>query len=937
MGKFQKGQRWINESEPELGVGVVVDVAPGRVFLLFRVSNTLRQYAIESAPIKRVEFRPGDTVKAHTGESFVVESVLTGDDGVLVYRSATRELSEVDLADTLSFSKPEERLFAGQTDDNETFDLRFEALRRQHQIRHAPVRGLLGARIELIPHQLYVAHEVAGRALPRVLLADEVGLGKTIEACLVLHRLHRSGRARRILILVPEPLVHQWFVELLRRFNLLVSIFDEERCVAIETGDPTANPFLDDQVILCPIPLLAGDARRGAQAVAAGWDLVIVDEAHHLSWTPAAASPEYSVVEALAAATPGVILLTATPEQLGTEGHFARLRLLDPDRYRDFSRFQSERTDYRQTAALAAKLLDAKKPTAAELKTLHHLCRADPARLDARLAALKAGDPAARAALIAELLDQHGPGRVMFRNTRAAIKGFPKRRVHLAPLAAAADGLAAEWAADASPSPRTYRLKGDPRVEWLIALLAKKRGAKVLLICRTREKVLALERALRDRVNIKVGLFHEDLTLLQRDRNAAWFAEEDGAQLLLCSEIGSEGRNFQFAHHLVLFDLPAQPELLEQRIGRLDRIGQTETIAIHVPFPRHSPLETLARWYHEGLDAFETPLEGGREIVAHFANRLEKFLHEEMAEAEGAAFIAETRAFHARITKDLAQGQDRLLQMNSCRPAAAREIVAQITAIDEDTSLDRFAARLFDHFGVQIEELSARTWLVVPAHLTTDAFPELPEAGLTLTADRRKALSREEIGFFTWDHPIITGAIDLLLGSEQGNSAFAVWTSGDAQGVYLEAIYVVEPVAPPALHADRFLPPTPFRIVVDARGDDVSADFSPPADELRSGPIFQLLDNRRIKQKLLPDLLERSRAHAAERAAAITQTATEKMQSLLRHELERLRDLQRVNDHIRTEEILLLETQAAELAARLKEAPLRLDSVRLIWRLAEAD
>ena len=124
MVVFQKGQRWISESEPELGVGVVVDTSAGRVFLLFRVSNTLRQYATGSAPIKRVEFRPGDTIKTHDDENVVVETVETRADGVIVYRGEGKEVPETDLADTLSFNKPEERLYAGQIDDNRTFDLR---------------------------------------------------------------------------------------------------------------------------------------------------------------------------------------------------------------------------------------------------------------------------------------------------------------------------------------------------------------------------------------------------------------------------------------------------------------------------------------------------------------------------------------------------------------------------------------------------------------------------------------------------------------------------------------------------------------------------------------------------------------------------------------------------------------------------------------------
>jgi ATP-dependent helicase HepA len=89
------------------------------------------------------------------------------------------------------------------------------------------LRGLAGARISPIPHQLYIASEVAGRWAPRVLLADEVGLGKTIEAGLILHRMLLEGRVRRVLVLVPEPLLHQWLVELLRRFNLPFALFDQ--------------------------------------------------------------------------------------------------------------------------------------------------------------------------------------------------------------------------------------------------------------------------------------------------------------------------------------------------------------------------------------------------------------------------------------------------------------------------------------------------------------------------------------------------------------------------------------------------------------------------------------------------------------------------------------------------------------------------------------
>lgn len=135
------------------------------------------------------------------------------------------------LSHFLKFNKPQDRLFAGQIDRLSRFSLRYQALVHQHARRRSPTRGLAGGRVSLIPHQLHIAREVGHRHAPRVLLADEVGLGKTIEAGMIIYQQLLSGRAQRVLILVPESLQHQWLVEMLRRFNLHFSLFDEERCI----------------------------------------------------------------------------------------------------------------------------------------------------------------------------------------------------------------------------------------------------------------------------------------------------------------------------------------------------------------------------------------------------------------------------------------------------------------------------------------------------------------------------------------------------------------------------------------------------------------------------------------------------------------------------------------------------------------------------------
>lgn len=944
---FHPGQRWISESEPELGLGSVRSVTSRTVIVEFRASGERREYARDNAPLRRVRFRVGDTIESRTHATLVVQSVTEGG-GLVYYQVNHAELCETELSDAISFSQPDKRLLAGQIDPTEVFDLRVAALEQQHRRRKSSVRGFVGGRIDLIPHQLYLAAEVSSRLVPRVLLADEVGLGKTIEACLILHRLISTGRAQRVLILVPDSLVHQWFVELLRRFNLWFHIFDEERCDAIETANSEANPFLDDQLVLASLSLFTGKERRTAQALAAGWDLLVVDEAHHLGWTPEIVSPEYALVEALGRQTAGLLLLTATPEQLGMASHFARLRLLDPDRFYDLNEFIHEAESYRDVARLADKLFQEESFSDGDVAKLAVILADSETNIRAKLAQISAGASEVRAELRDALLDQHGTGRVMFRNTRATISGFPKRVARLWPLPAPAgaeglfEALAQEFAADTAAA----RVDGfepdftnDVRLDWLAELLRSLDPAKVLLICRTRQKVEANDTALRQRLNVKQAVFHEGLTLVQRDRNAAWFAEEDGARILICSEIGSEGRNFQFAQHLVMFDLPLDPELLEQRIGRLDRIGQRAEIQVHVPLVSGSSQEVLARWFHEGLNSFEKNLAGGHELLEQFGARVHDLAQdfhetESTARAELKRLIAETQVARQALALRLEQGRDRLLELNSFRSEASSRLVQAIRTADADRSLDRFMLAVFDHFSIHVEELAPRTYQLGSAGVFADSFPGLPMEGLTITCDRPRALAREEIQFLTWDHPLVTGGLDLVLGSEKGNSSFAKWPDAKVAGLYVETIYLLECIAPPALHVDRFLPPTPLRVLVDHRGIDVSAAISAEvlARQLKNADAYALLDRAEVREELLPHLIQKTEAIAGEKMPELIAQARKEMAAQLEHEITRLKELRKVNRSVRSEEIAALERQREALDQHLAAARLRLDAIRLIQR-----
>ena len=895
-----RGQRWVSNSEPELGLGVIEKCEFGRVEVHFPASDERRQYATESAPLRRVRYAVGDTIAVRDSADAVVVAV-EEKAGLLVYRTAAGDVPEGQLSAATSFSKPEDRLYSGQVDDLHVFDLRVRALRRRCELRQSPVRGFVGGRVDLLPHQMSIAAEVAARLVPRVLLADEVGLGKTIEAGLILHRLHLTGRAARILILLPEALVNQWFVELLRRFNLLFSIFDEDRCESIVEHDGEANPFLDSQLVLCDVAFLSKNPARARQAVDAGWDLLVVDEAHHLEWSPTQAGDQYLLVEQLAQRTPGLLLLTATPQQLGPEGHFARLRLLDPDRYSDLAKFLEEAEHYEQVARALDRLLAGEPLSAADRK----LFSSQSPRVAAHLDGSSEG-------LVNELLDAFGTGRVMFRNTRAALTGFPKRKAHLVELAGEDDTGA--------------------KVKWLAAFLKKHAREKVLLICKTRPLVEEIAELLQREIAVNAGVFHEGLTLLQRDRNAAYFSEEDGARVLLCSEIGSEGRNFQFAHHLVLFDLPENPELLEQRIGRLDRIGQTATIHIHVPFLAGTDGEALAKWYHEGLAAFEHHPHGAGEISSALRKDLDA-LADTFSAKKLTALVKKTRELHAKVTRKLERGNDRLLELNSCKPAIAAQTIRHIRAADADASFEEFCVDLFDHFGVQVEDHSAKAFLLKPGHLLTDAFPALPEEGITITFERARALSREDLVLMSGDHPIMTGALDLLLGSDGGNSAFGVWKGSGTEAILLEILTIAECTAPAALHMDRFLPPFPIRVVVDHTLADQSADARLAAAKLEKADIFRLLDRGPMKQKLLPAMLAAAQALAAKQLPALIQRASKEMATQLDSEIERLETLRSINDHVRPEEIELLRSQKTALQSAISTTRLRLDSLRLILRM----
>ncbi|MFM5539974.1 RNA polymerase-associated protein RapA [Aeromonas veronii] len=948
---FALGQRWISDTETDLGLGTVVAVEGRMVTLLFPATGENRMYAKEEAPVTRVSFNVGDQITSHEDWTMTVEEVQEKD-GLLIYvgvRTDNNEpvaLKEVFLNNFIKFNKPQDRLFAGQIDRMSRFTLRYEALINQHQRRRNPTRGLAGGRVSLIPHQLFIAHEVGHRYAPRVLLADEVGLGKTIEAGMIIHQQLLSGRAHRVLILLPETLQHQWLVEMLRRFNLHFSLFDEERC--IEAFADAENPFETEQLVICSLDFLRKKRRRFEQVLEAEWDLLVVDEAHHLEWSEEAPSRAYEMVEALAEQVPGVLLLTATPDQLGHQSHFARLRLLDPERFYDYEAFLAEEQAYGQVASAAQELLDG--------ETL-----SDEARqtLASQLEGLDLSDATARQQAVAKLLDQHGTGRVLFRNSRANIQGFPERHLNVYPMplpeqyktAIKVMGMMGGNGGDLQTRALRYlypekifqQFEGDnatwtqfdPRVEWLLELLLSARQQKVLVICSEAATAIALEEALRTREGIRGAVFHEGMSILERDKASAYFAQQEGgAQVLLCSEIGSEGRNFQFASHLVLFDLPLNPDLLEQRIGRLDRIGQQNTVEIHVPYLEGTAQRALQLWYHDGLDAFEQTCPTARPVFEAVREELFELLAANTGDqATLDALLVKTRELHEPLKARLEQGRDRLLEIHSSGGAAAQQLVDKLAAEDDDTGMISFALKMFDEIGVNQDDRGENALVLTPGdHMLVSSFPGLPQDGMTITFDRNTALSRDDMALLSWDHPMMRGGIDLILGSEIGATSVALLKNKALPigSILLELIFVAESAAHPQLY--RFMPPTPIRLLMDKNGQNLGEKVAFDAFNRQLTPVNRHLGSKLVtaSQPVIHGLIGKGQAIAEELKAGIVDKARAQMAQTLQQDLDRLEALKAVNPNVRDSELDYLRNLQAELHHLIDQTQLKLDAIRFI-------
>jgi ATP-dependent helicase HepA len=605
--------------QPEWGVGHLVALHEngGKAEVLFpsREGGSILVSTKDKALVPR-PLEVKDRIRTAKGRTAVITEEVEGGRGlrryVLRYEDDQQEdeLPESELRALPPKPDMLSMLREGRVGDARSFLLRRSALLLDEERRCDALGALLASRVMVKPHQVGVVQRVLSSRRPRFVLADEVGLGKTIEAGMIFSALRLSGLANRVLVVAPSHLTVQWLGELFHKFNQLFTLMDGERYAASVEERPEESPWARFDKVVTSLELLSRseEHRKGVGSAQAPWDLVIIDEAHHLKGEKA-----FEVAKALAQNSWGLVLLTATPMQLDPEEYHALLTLIDPATAPTLEGFKSLLARQEEISQAVRSILEGDGKGAA-LKAL-----AQKFPEDSKLRALDQD----KTALLSHLAETYSLSDRLIRNRRAIVGGFAQRRLHRHKVELPANELKARTDAmdlvreksqvrgaalssflrrmESSPAAFLEALAGQKALTGLATGLklptrdakygvfrkvlsdiwAKEKAAKVLVFTEARATLDSLKDELA-KDGIEALVYHGDLPLLERDRQVARFRDPEGPKLLICTEVGGEGRNFQFSHHLVHYDLPWSPATMEQRIGRLDRIGQMQTVEIHV-------------------------------------------------------------------------------------------------------------------------------------------------------------------------------------------------------------------------------------------------------------------------------------------------------------------------------------------------------------------
>lgn len=894
MSTFLVGMKVRYLPQPEWGVGHLLGLEENdtRALVQFptREAEGPTLVSARGGALVHATLSPGDAVRTVKGRTGRVSGEEEGARGLKRYVVALDDGGETELPETeIRALPPKPDLLAmlkeGRAADSKNFLLRRTTLQLDDERRNDALGALLASRIMVKPHQVGVVQRVLSSRRPRFVLADEVGLGKTIEAGMIFSALRLSGLARRVLVVAPSHLTVQWLVELFHKFNQLFTLMDSERYEKSLDEQPTVSPWARFDHVITSLEFLqrSEQHRREAADPRAHWDLVIIDEAHHLKGEKA-----YEAALGLSKNSWGLLLLTATPMQLDPAEYQALLSLIDPLTAPSAKEFEA-RLGRQEELSQAIRALLAGKKTKGAVKDLAKRFPEDEALQEI-------DDPDE---MLMHLAETYSLSDRLIRNRRAVVGGFSQRALHVHPVELTKDELTAREAAlaqlakdgtvrgaalanlvrrlESSSAAFLAALRSNKALagmkltlpdkdakfaafaKLLKALWAKEKGAKVLVFTEARDTLEMLQAKLRHEA-VDALAYHGELELAERDRQVARFRDPEGPKVLLSTEVGGEGRNFQFAHHLVNYDLPWSPATMEQRIGRLDRIGQTQTVDVHVfEAPGTFSADVLAM-LRDAVGVFGETVGGLDAVLEEVEPKLTELALAE-PKARG-AYLEELKDKVKAAREQVKRAYDPLLDLRSFDRGEVQALVQRANERighegDEDDTLDDglwgIARDLDERLEECITELADRIGIKVDTDQEVDAFQCAFHFGHALNVEalpgydisqertvlgtfwRDTAVEQEEIEYFATGHPLVEALFGFVKDGPYGrNGARFLDVKKPIRARGLEVLFHVTPPEPsdtapganvPSRQLSRFLDTTLVHVAVV-----LGADGKPKAD-----------------------------------------------------------------------------------------------------------
>ena len=549
---WRPGDRLRHRFNPDLGPGLIRSIEGRTLVIEFPEADTSLRIAADTDALAPLDFPVGSRATLRsTGESVLVGRRT---EGSRVRLADGREVDETELWPAPIGESPIERLAIGDVDSLEQLSLRLDALHLARRSR--------GGRPGVLPRRAHPPVPTPAATSPsarlptdpvRWLLADEVGLGKTVEACLVLNHLLRTGRGDGTLVVAPDTLTVQWLGELWRKYHQVFVLLDDRRLLDVwkrstAPGSTRSRPTDRSWSVWSSC---ANAGRLTEQAAEAGIDLLIVDEAHHLRRPRGIpATPRTGRSQPIAALGRHVLLLTATPLDDDAHGFFRLLQLVATGGVSGGRRPSTRGW----TAAIRCRRAPAPHAAWTSAGCLPRIPA--PARSEIEdPAGLERAGPAGARRCAPDPPPMRGSRRPNARRIRRALASG-------AALAALLD------AADEESALRALaRNEADRRRTLDFAWLAEQRralegaaGTRRWSSSPIARRWSGSVRRLSRRAQTRVGVFHEDLSPGQRDIEVAQFRLASGPSMLVSTECGGEGRNFEFCTRLVLFDLPWNPD-----------------------------------------------------------------------------------------------------------------------------------------------------------------------------------------------------------------------------------------------------------------------------------------------------------------------------------------------------------------------------------------